>query len=75
MLEVEELDGCWVFKEYPPSGQDDSDFDKAMDAWHNGQYPLAESLFGKALAKYPFHIDAMHHLSLLYDGVGGSGFS
>lgn len=70
MLEIEELDGSWVLKEYPASCQDDEYFEKAIDAWHSGQYPLAESLFSKALAKYPFHIDAMHHLSLLYGTVG-----
>ena len=60
MLQVEEFDGCWIFRESPTSRQDDLDFDEALDAWHSGQDQLAESLFSKLLAKNPFHIDAMH---------------
>ncbi|MBK8102720.1 MAG: hypothetical protein IPK30_05415 [Cellvibrionales bacterium] len=75
MLQVEELDGCWVFIEQPSASEDDACLDKALDAWHSGQDQLAESLFSKLLAKNPFHIDAMHHLSLLYDAVGDFEFS
>jgi tetratricopeptide (TPR) repeat protein len=75
MLEVEELDGCWMFKENPASNESDVAFEKAMDAWHNENLQLAESLFSEVLAKNPFHIDAMHHLSLLYDAVGDLEFS
>ena len=75
MLLVEELDGCWVFRDTSSSSEEDALFNKAMDAWHDGQDQLAESLFSKVLAGNPFHIDAMHHLSLLYDAVGDSEFA
>ena len=75
MLEVEEIGGCWLFRENPAFRQDDLEVDKAIDAWQAQHYERAESILHKVIARNPFHIDAMHHLSLLYDMVGDDALS
>jgi tetratricopeptide (TPR) repeat protein len=75
MLKVEELEGCLIFRENPAFREDDLAVDQAIDAWHGGHYEQAESILQRVIARNPFHIDAMHHLALLYDLVGESALS
>lgn len=63
-------DDCWVFSsdEHPESVEDA--FDAALEDWHSGKALQAEKKLSAILAKSPNHIDALHHLSLMYQETG-----
>lgn len=45
-------------------------FDQALDIWAKGHDEEAEKMLHAVVAACPNHIDALHHLSLLYSGQG-----
>ena len=45
-------------------------FDQALDTWEKGHDEVAEKMLRSIVAECPNHIDAIHHLSLLYNGQG-----
>lgn len=45
-------------------------FDQALDIWRAGHDEDAERMLHAVVAECPHHIDALHHLSLLYSGQG-----
>lgn len=63
-------DDCWAFSsdEYPDSIEDA--VNDAIEDWHSGKVSLAEKRLSAILAKSPDHIDALHHLSLIYQETG-----
>lgn len=63
-------DNCWLFTSYMSSESADLAVDAAIDDWHAGRVLVAERKLLSALAKSPDHIDALHHLSLIYQDMG-----
>ena len=45
-------------------------FDQALDIWEKGHDEVAEKMLRSIVAECPNHIDAIHHLSLIYNGQG-----
>jgi tetratricopeptide (TPR) repeat protein len=62
----------WVFEESTISHEIEMEFDRAVDLWHAKQIEMAEHVFHHVIAECPNHIDAIHHLSIMYDGIGRS---
>lgn len=68
LKEVEK--NIWIFSnEYIPRELDDA-FDVAQYAWQSGQFLVAEKKFLAIVERCPNHIDALHHLSILYGEAG-----
>lgn len=64
MREVER--GVWLFSD---TYDDEHVMDRlhdALESWESGQSTVAERKLLKLLATHPSHIDALHHLSLIY---------
>jgi tetratricopeptide (TPR) repeat protein len=64
---VDAGDDNWIFHDDGPRILADVAFDEAMQCWYDREYDLCESLFKSVLTEDPYHIDALHHLSLLFD--------
>ena len=45
-------------------------FDQALDSWAKGHDEVAEKMLHAVVAECPHHIDALHHLSLIYRAQG-----
>ena len=45
-------------------------FDQALDTWEKGHDEVAEKMLCAVVAECPHHIDALHHLSLIYREQG-----
>ena len=45
-------------------------FDQALDTWEKGHDEVAEKMLRAVVAECPHHIDALHHLSLIYREQG-----
>ena len=43
------------------------ELDQAIDLWHEGKRGSAEFILKKIISKNPYHIDAYHHLSLIWE--------
>lgn len=70
MLVLNKFEDCddWVFddtKIYFPAHEK---LDSAMDLYHSGEPAQPESELKELIADNPQHIDAFHHLSLVYQG-------
>jgi len=67
-LKITEIgDDDWVFSDTETSQSDFEILDRAIDFWHEGSYDLAENLLKNEIVKNTSNIDALHHLSMLYD--------
>jgi len=67
-LEIIEVgDDDWVFSEDESLQLDSGVFDSAIKFWDDGNYDLAERLFKELIEQDRLNIDALHHLSMLYD--------
>ena len=61
----------WVFEEDPTFTREILErFDQALDMWEKGHDEVAEKMLRSIVAECPHHIDAIHHLSLLYREQG-----
>ena len=43
------------------------ELDQAIDLWHEGKRGSAESILKQIISKNPYHIDAYHHLSMIWE--------
>nr|VFK47234.1 MAG: Transcriptional repressor TCF25 [Candidatus Kentron sp. TC] len=67
MTELIELDGNdWEFRDSRAFSLDD-ELDRGIDFFGEGQFQLGETLFREIIETHPYHIDALHHLSILYE--------
>lgn len=66
---VNMYDDEWVFDEELIDHSSFDEFDLAIDIWHSGEFSLAEEKFKAIISKNLYHIDAYHHLSILYEDV------
>lgn len=70
MYLVEEIEkNNWAFQPDRSCLAADEEIDKAIDAFEIGHFELAEDILKRVLRKYPYHIDALHHLALFYSHV------
>lgn len=64
-MKLEKLSGnSWVFEDSLPIDAHEA-CDNAIDLWHSGNFKVAEQSFLSLIHKYPTHIDAIHHYSLM----------
>jgi tetratricopeptide (TPR) repeat protein len=70
MLLQEREKNHWVFSVDHNTRDVEDTFEAARDAWHSGQFHIAERKFLALVEKCPNHIDALHHLSIFYDEAG-----
>ena len=70
LIEIETNE--WTFWEPTLTVEIDEQFDRALDIYDAGDYETAKALLRKIAMRCPNHIDAMHHLSLLYEEEGKS---
>ena len=68
LIEIETNE--WTFWEPTLTVEIDEQFDRALDIYDAGDYETAKDLLRKIAMRCPNHIDAMHHLSLLYEEEG-----
>lgn len=67
---VEEIEkNNWAFQLDRSYLAADEEIDKAIDAFEMGRFELAEDILKRVLKKYPYHINALHHLALFYSHV------
>ncbi len=59
--------GEWVFCDPTITQETSEAFDNALEYWRKGQFDQAEILLRSFIDKNPRHIDAFHHLSLLFE--------
>lgn len=68
MLTLEQLaPNEWCFRNLASTGELEQDFDRALEDWDAGQIERAESLLRSVVSRCPWHIDAIHHLGLLFE--------
>ena len=60
----------WIFQDPTITDEIDDKLDRALDFWEEGHAELAEKMLCAIVAECPNHIDALHHLSLIYDEQG-----
>lgn len=67
---VEEIEkNNWAFKLDRSYLAADEEIDRSIDAFEVGRFELTEEILKRVLRKYPYHIDALHHLALFYSHV------
>ena len=57
----------WAFNDPEQSASDLEILDEAIQLWRDDNYDLAESLLKNLITQKPLNIDALHHLSMLFD--------
>lgn len=68
MLKLHNInDDEWVFEDSLVDLSVHEQLDEAIDLWHSGIPDKAEKRIKVIIAKNPQHIDAYHHLSLIYE--------
>lgn len=61
----------WVFEEDATFTSEVFErFDQALDMWEKGRDEVVEKMLHAVVAEGPNHIDALHHLSLIYRAQG-----
>ena len=63
-------DDEWVFEDSLVDFSVHERLDDAIDLWHSGKPDKAESLIKDIIEKNPYHIDAYHHASMIYEENG-----
>lgn len=66
------VDHEWVFVEPWELGEVYDQFDYGCELLENGKASQAEKLFNTVISKVPIHIDALHHLAIIFDDKGKS---
>lgn len=57
----------WEFADDLINISTNQELDEAIDRWHEGNPGFAESILKNIISKNPYHIDAYHHLSLIWE--------
>ncbi len=57
----------WEFEDDLINYSTHDELDQAIAIWHSGKCGSAEFNLKKIISKNPYHIDAYHHLSLIYE--------
>lgn len=60
-------DSTWNFDDEKIDFLAHEELDKAINLWHQGYHELSEIILKKIIDKNPNHIDALHHLSMIYE--------
>lgn len=66
---IEESPGLWIFRHDYPEGAD-NELDASLDLLDAGKLASAEQRLRKLLLVCPEHIDALHHLALIFSRTG-----
>ncbi len=68
MLKLNNIgDDKWVFEDNLVDLSLHEQLDDAINFWHSGMPDKAERRIKEILTKNPYHIDAYHHLSMIYE--------
>ena len=68
LVEIERND--WIFRDPTITYEIDDKLDQALDIWEAGHDESAEKMLRAVVEACPNHIDALHHLSLIYNEQG-----
>ena len=60
----------WIFEDSSIDLSEHERLDDAIDLWHSGKPDKAESIIKDIIRKNPYHIDAYHHASMIYEEGG-----
>ena len=60
----------WIFQDSTITDEIDEKLDRALDVWEAGHAERAEKMLLAIVEECPNHIDALHHLSLIYNEQG-----
>ena len=60
----------WIFQDPTITYEIDDKLDQALDIWEAGHDESAEKMLRAVVEACPNHIDALHHLSLIYNEQG-----
>lgn len=60
-------DDEWCFNDDLINFSTHEELDQAIDYWHSGTPKLAEKRLKSIILNNPYHIDAYHHLSMIYE--------
>lgn len=60
----------WIFQDPTITDEIDDKLDRALDIWRAGHTERAEKMLCAVVEECPNHIDALHHLSLIYNEQG-----
>lgn len=70
-MKLQQIDkDVWVFPDDAVPRELDDAFDAALDALQAGNVVIAEKALLNVIARCPNHIDALHHLAILYQQAG-----
>lgn len=71
MIKLQNIgDDEWVFEDSLIDLSVHERLDDAIDLWHSGKPDKAESLIKDIIEQNPYHIDAYHHASMIYEESG-----
>ena len=68
LVEIERND--WIFRDPTITYEINEELDRALDIWEAGHAERAEKMLRAIVEECPNHIDALHHLSLIYNEQG-----
>ena len=68
LVEIDRND--WIFQDPTITDEIDDKLDEALDIWRAGYTERAENMLRAVVEECPNHIDALHHLSLIYKEQG-----
>lgn len=68
VIEIESNEWSFSDSEYKPEIEEQLDI--ALDMWRSGNFAEAEISLKAIILVKPYHIDAIHHLGLLFDDTG-----
>lgn len=68
VIEIEKNE--WSFFDSAYNPKIEQQFDDALDTWYSGNFSEAEVSLKEIISVKPYHIDAIHHLGLLFDDTG-----
>jgi tetratricopeptide (TPR) repeat protein len=60
-------DDEWCFNDELINFSTHEELEQAIDYWHSGNLELAEKQLKSIISNNPYHIDAYHHLSIIYE--------
>jgi len=67
LVNIDEND--WVFADSRYSKDIERRFDEGIDTLDQGLYDISETILKSVIEIAPFHIDALHHLSIVYEST------
>ncbi len=70
LIQIGNDDSSWEFSDTKIDISTHDDLDSAIEHWHQGNIDLSETILRKLISENQNNIDALHHLSLVYNDTG-----